>query len=230
MGLRVCHGRSQQRHALRRCAGRRVAPRAPRSRPPHSHRDRRRDADKSARGQPRHAATSPAARSISAHLHWRKSVPHPVDEPRLLAVERRHRGFRHRRARHPARDALRAGPEEPAGGRAPLTGQRGQPATGQVTCSASPDQAVRVARVDVGFGRPRPSLPRCVPLRPAADGRFRLSRCSAPASGRYSPRAAPAGSRRHGERPSRCGRDCPAGSRWRRQPGRRGALAGAITP
>ena len=34
MGLRVCHGRSQQRHALRRCAGRRVAPRAPRSRPP----------------------------------------------------------------------------------------------------------------------------------------------------------------------------------------------------
>ena len=80
MGLRVCHGRSQQRHALRRCAGRRVAPRAPRSRPPHSHRDRRRDADKSARGQPRHAATSPAARSISAHFHWRKSVPHPVTE------------------------------------------------------------------------------------------------------------------------------------------------------
>ena len=56
------------------------APRAPRSRPPHSHRDRRRDADKSARGQPRHAATSPAARSISAHFHWRKSVPHPVTE------------------------------------------------------------------------------------------------------------------------------------------------------
>ena len=80
MGLRVCHGRSQQRHALRRCAGRRVAPRAPRSRPPHSHRDRRRDADKSAREQPRHAATSPAARSISAHFHWRKSVPHPVTE------------------------------------------------------------------------------------------------------------------------------------------------------
>ena len=80
MGLRVCHGRSQQRHALRRCAGRRVAPRAPRSRPPHSHRDRRRDADKSARGQPRHAATSPAARSISAHFHGRKSVPHPVTE------------------------------------------------------------------------------------------------------------------------------------------------------
>ena len=80
MGLRVCPGRSQQRHALRRCAGRRVAPRAPRSRPPHSHRDRRRDADKSAREQPRHAATSPAARSISAHFHWRKSVPHPVTE------------------------------------------------------------------------------------------------------------------------------------------------------
>ena len=80
MGLRVCHGRSQQRHALRRSAGRRVAPRAPRSRPPHSHRDRRRDADKSARGQPRHAATSPTARSISAHFHWRKSVPHPVTE------------------------------------------------------------------------------------------------------------------------------------------------------
>ena len=80
MGLRVCHGRSQQRHALRRSAGRRVAPRAPCSRPPHSHRDRRRDADKSARGQPRHAATSPTARSISAHFHWRKSVPHPVTE------------------------------------------------------------------------------------------------------------------------------------------------------
>ena len=58
MGLRVCHGRSQQRHALHRSAGRRVAPRAPRFRPPHSHRDRRCDADKSARGQPRHAATS----------------------------------------------------------------------------------------------------------------------------------------------------------------------------
>ena len=80
MGLRVCHGRSQQRHALHRSAGRRVAPRAPRFRPPHSHRDRRRDADKSARGQPRHAATSPTARSISAHFHWRKSVPHPVTE------------------------------------------------------------------------------------------------------------------------------------------------------
>ena len=80
MGLRVCHGRSQQRHALRRSAGRRVAPRAPRFRPPHSHRDRRCDADKSARGQPRHAATSPTARSISAHFHWRKSVPHPVTE------------------------------------------------------------------------------------------------------------------------------------------------------
>ncbi len=51
--------------------GRRVAPRAPRFRPPHSHRDRRCDADKSARGQPRHAATSPTARFISAHFHWR---------------------------------------------------------------------------------------------------------------------------------------------------------------
>ena len=80
MGLRVCHGRSQQRHALHRSAGRRVAPRAPRFRPPHSHRDRRCDADKSARGQPRHAATSPTARFISAHFHWRKSVPHPVTE------------------------------------------------------------------------------------------------------------------------------------------------------
>ena len=37
-------------------------------------------ADKSARGQPRHAATSPTARFISAHFHWRKSVPHPVTE------------------------------------------------------------------------------------------------------------------------------------------------------
>ena len=82
MGLRVCHGRSQQRHALHRSAGRRVAPRAPRFRPPHSHRDRRCDADKSARGQPRHAATSPTARFISAHFHWRKSVPHPVTEYR----------------------------------------------------------------------------------------------------------------------------------------------------
>ena len=80
MGLRVCHGRSQQRHALHRSAGRRVAPRSPRFRPPHSHRDRRCDADKSARGQPRHAATSPTARFISAHFHWRKSVPHPVTE------------------------------------------------------------------------------------------------------------------------------------------------------
>ena len=35
---------------------------------------------------------------------------------------------------------------------------------------------------------------------PAADGRFRLSRCSAPTSGRYSPRAAPAGSRRRSRR------------------------------
>ncbi len=69
-------------HALRRSAGRRVAPRAPRFRPPHSHRDRRCDADKSARGQPRHAATSPTARFISAHFHWRKSVPHPVTEYR----------------------------------------------------------------------------------------------------------------------------------------------------
>ena len=47
MGLRVCHGRSQPRHALRRSAGRRVAPR---SRPPHSHRDRRRDAVANLRG------------------------------------------------------------------------------------------------------------------------------------------------------------------------------------
>ena len=57
-----------------------------RSRPPRSHKDRRRDADKSARGQPRHAATSPAARSISAHLHWRKSVPHPVTEYEFLSI------------------------------------------------------------------------------------------------------------------------------------------------
>ena len=97
MGLRVCHGRSQQRHALRRSAGRRVAPRAPRSRPPHSHRDRRRDADKSARGQPRHAATSPTARSISAHFHWRKSVPHPVTEYLYsFKVGVRELGFRER--------------------------------------------------------------------------------------------------------------------------------------
>ena len=69
------------------CTGppaRRVAPRAPRFRPPHSHRDRRCDADKSARGQPRHAATSPTARFISAHFHWRKSVPHPVTEYQSL--------------------------------------------------------------------------------------------------------------------------------------------------
>ena len=93
MGLRVCHGRSQPRQALRKSAGRRVTRRAPCSRPPHSHRDRRRDADKSARGQPRHAATSPTARSISAHFHWRKSVPHPVTEYESFRASMRPRGI-----------------------------------------------------------------------------------------------------------------------------------------
>ena len=110
MGLRVCHGRSQPRQALRRSAGRRVAPRAPRSRPPHSHRGPTLRCRQICAGTTSSCSNFPRrVGSFPPISTWRKSVPHPVTEyrdssGRGAALLHRPQG----RTRLPVQDASRA--------------------------------------------------------------------------------------------------------------------------